>query len=80
MLSCKKATELVEKRIVEGLSSKEKVQLKMHNSMCDACRSYEKQSIIMDEAVKQYANGHHHNNLKLPSDSKEEIIKSLEKK
>ncbi len=80
MLSCKKATELVEKRIVVGLSTKERVQLKMHTSMCDACKSYEKQSIIMDEAVKQYANGHHHNNLKLSSTTKQTIIKSLDKK
>ena len=79
MLSCKRATALIEKRIVEGLSTKEHIQLKMHNNMCDACRTYEKESLIMDSAVKKYAEGHHHQDLKLSLDSKDKIIKSLDK-
>jgi hypothetical protein len=48
MLSCKKATELIEKRTLVRLSFKEKVQLRMHKSMCDACTTYEKQSKKID--------------------------------
>ncbi len=44
LLSCKKATELIEKKQVAKLSRKESVILSIHNSMCLACRSYEKQS------------------------------------
>ena len=54
MLSCKKATELIEKRSLVKLSFKEKVQLRMHKSMCDACTAYEKQSKKIDELL------HHH--------------------
>lgn len=52
MLSCKRATELIEKRTFVGLSFKEKVQLSMHKSMCDACTAYEKQSKKIDELLK----------------------------
>ncbi len=48
MLSCRKATELMEKRLLVGLSLREKMQLGMHKSMCDACTAYEKQSKLLD--------------------------------
>jgi len=54
MLSCKKATELIEKKSVINLSFKEKVQLRMHKSMCDACTAYEKQSKAIDEALHMH--------------------------
>lgn len=54
MLSCKKATELIEKRTLVRLSFKEKVQLRMHKSMCDACTAYEKQSRKIDELLHKH--------------------------
>lgn len=53
-LSCLKATELIEKKLHIKLSVKEKLRLKMHKSMCNACRRYDKQSKIMDNALKNY--------------------------
>lgn len=50
-LSCLKATELIEKKLYFRLSFKEKLQLKMHKTMCDACTNYEKQSKFMDKAL-----------------------------
>ncbi|MBI5858386.1 MAG: hypothetical protein HZB42_12150 [Sphingobacteriales bacterium] len=54
MLSCKKATELIEKRTLVKLSFKEKVQLRMHKSMCDACTAYEMQSGKIDELLHKH--------------------------
>lgn len=54
MLSCKKATELIEKRTLVRLSFREKVQLRMHKSMCDACTAYEKQSRKIDELLHKH--------------------------
>jgi len=54
-LSCLKATELIEKKLHIQLSFKEKLRLKMHKSMCNACRRYDKQSKIMDEALKKHS-------------------------
>ncbi|MFO8000959.1 MAG: hypothetical protein R6U46_06940 [Marinilabilia sp.] len=50
-LSCFKATELIEKKFHITLSFKERLQLKMHKSMCSACRLYEKQSSVLDKAL-----------------------------
>ncbi len=52
MLSCKKVTELTEKKTFTKLSNKESIQLAMHKSMCGACSLYEKQSEKMDQLLK----------------------------
>ena len=54
MLSCKKATELIEKKLLIKLSFREKVQLKMHKSFCDACTAYEKQSKLIDKLLSKH--------------------------
>lgn len=56
MLSCKKASALIDKKIEIKLSWKENMQLTMHKSMCDACTAYEKQSKKIDELL----HGHFH--------------------
>ena len=53
MLSCRKATELIEKKLLANLSFREKVQLKMHKSFCDACTAYEKQSKLIDKLLSK---------------------------
>ncbi len=51
-LSCLKATGIIEKGLHFKLSWKEKLQLKTHKMMCDACSRYEKQSLFLDKAIK----------------------------
>lgn len=50
-LSCLKATELIEKKLHFKLSTKKKLQLKVHKMMCDACTNYEKQNIIIEKSI-----------------------------
>ena len=50
-LSCLKATELIEKKMHFKLSATEKIQLKLHKMMCDACTQYEKQSLIIEKGI-----------------------------
>jgi len=52
MLSCLKASELIEKRNYSPLTIADKIQLSVHLSMCTACKTYEKQSILIDKAIK----------------------------
>jgi len=56
-LSCLKASELIEKKILFKLSFREKIQLKIHKSMCDACRIYEKQSILIEKGISMQKPG-----------------------
>ncbi|MGC8751884.1 hypothetical protein [Hydrotalea sp.] len=52
MISCLKATELIEKKSVMPLSWIDKVKLKIHLRLCDPCLHYEQQSKAIDEWVK----------------------------
>lgn len=54
MIACSEATKLVEKQHTSGLRFAEKIKLKMHLAFCDLCKQYEKQSGVIDEAVKKY--------------------------
>ena len=82
MLSCRKATGLIEKKLHFSLGPIEKIQLFMHTSMCDACKSYQKESKDMDSLLSD----HIHSHLQTPDSSsevlsddlKEQIIKKLE--
>lgn len=53
LLSCRKATALIEKKSVTSLSLKEKIGLGMHKRICDACNAYEKQSKTLDTLLRE---------------------------
>lgn len=52
LLSCRTATELMEKKHVAPLSAWQKFQLWMHTLICDACRRYQIQSDQIDKILK----------------------------
>ena len=76
-LSCLKATELIEKKLHIQLNFKQKLQLKLHKSMCKACRLYGKQSKLIDESIKK----HHIKHIEINVEAfKKEIKEKLSKK
>ncbi|HNU12996.1 MAG TPA: hypothetical protein PKI55_00970 [Chitinophagaceae bacterium] len=79
LLSCKKATELIEKKSLVGLSFRERVQLNIHKSVCEACTAYEKQSIKIDELMQKHiqAEGSGPDNTGSNTQLKEKIITKL---
>ena len=52
-LSCLKATEFIERKLNYKLNWKEKLQLKVHTSMCKACSDYEKQSVVIEKLISE---------------------------
>lgn len=79
LLSCKKATSLIEKKLIVPLSFKEKVQLNMHMGICDACKAYEKQSKKIDRLLQKHvqSEGLDQTPLVTNNDLKESILKNL---
>ncbi len=53
MLSCLKASEMIEKKLHFKLSFREKIQLKLHKMMCSACTNYEKHSIFIEKSISK---------------------------
>lgn len=52
VLSCKRVTELVEKKAEMNLGMKKELQIFMHTRFCEGCYVYKKQSKLIDEALK----------------------------
>lgn len=49
--SCKRTTELIEKKKIAPLNATDELQLKFHKMMCKTCNTYEYQSEILDKAI-----------------------------
>ncbi|VAW70192.1 hypothetical protein MNBD_GAMMA09-2011 [hydrothermal vent metagenome] len=56
MLNCKKATQLMSRAQDQKLSTKQKLQLKLHILMCRACTNYNRQLSFIKKAMQQYGN------------------------
>lgn len=80
MLSCLKATELIDKKLLMPISFKEKIQLNLHKSICDACTAYEKQSKKIDEILQKNLHVNHADQVEtIKNESlKEKILKDLQ--
>lgn len=52
LLSCKAATELMEKRLRKELTIGERFRLFLHTAMCDACRLYARQTTLLEKLFK----------------------------
>ena len=54
VLSCLKATELIERKFHVKLKLRQRLQLKIHLMICDACANYQKQSEFLDKGISQH--------------------------
>jgi len=79
MLSCKKSSELIEKKMYFRLTLIERIQLAMHISMCDACKNWKKQSKHLDKMLHKHINEQvkENDDIRLADEKKQEIILKL---
>ena len=82
LLSCQKASGLIEKKSNFSLNPIEKVQLIIHTSMCDACKGFQVQSEKIDSLLEDHIHtGPQKSNTSsdsLSADFKNQIINKLE--
>lgn len=78
MLSCKRATELVEKKSVDSLSFTENLQLNLHTMFCKTCKAYEKQSQAIDKTLSKWMkNKEEKTSVHLSENIKSKILKEI---
>lgn len=79
VLSCKKAAELIDKKSAVALSLKEGIQLQIHTTICEGCKTYQQQSKLIDELlVKHLGNQSETKNNQVENKAlKEKIISKL---
>ena len=77
--NCKKATFLIEKQQVEGITTTEESELEYHLTICGMCRVYKKQSSVITRFVKKIV-GTRNSELKLDDRFKGELQKQINMK
>ena len=73
LISCKKATELIDKASFVDLTKSEKVKLIIHLSLCSTCKNYKDESGKLDHLLKHV----HQEEKKLSPEDKHELLKKL---
>lgn len=79
VLSCKKAAELTDKKLMGQLSFMESIQLGVHRLICTCsiCGKYESHSKLLDQKITELKATHEPMTMTLSQ--KEEIIKTVVK-
>lgn len=73
--NCQKATFLIEKKQLSPLSSREKMELKIHLAGCAVCRLFQQQSIFINKMFSRTAD--HYANIKLDEDFKSRLQQKI---
>lgn len=79
MIKCKEVSQLVSRSLDNKLSLKERFALKLHLLMCKYCMRFSQQLKKLNVAIRSMSkNIEDDENIKLPSEAKKRIVKSLE--
>lgn len=73
LYNCRKATFMIEKRMVKPLTVQENIEMRLHLVTCGVCRLYIKQSRKIDLMVKQILKSTPPANIRLDDDFKKEL-------
>jgi hypothetical protein len=52
--NCKKATFLIEKRMLSKITFREKIELRIHLAGCSVCKVFDRQSKMINTMVRQF--------------------------
>ncbi len=74
--NCKEASLLAIKSKEEKISLRQKLEMRFHLYICKCCRNFQKQSVLIDEALKIYFEPQQ-SPLKMPEDFKAKIKENL---
>jgi len=78
--NCKKATFLIEKKNLNGISIREQMELKLHLAGCTVCRLFQQQSLLIDRVIKGHFLGKDMEEPKLGEQFKKDMHQLIEQK
>jgi len=78
--NCRKATHLIEKKLIDHLTFREKLELKIHLAGCSVCRVFEQQSALINRMVRELFHPPKITELKLDEKYKKQMQERIEEK
>jgi hypothetical protein len=76
--NCKRATFLIEKKLIDRLTLREKIELRIHLYGCSVCRMFDKQSAIINKMVQQFFRSSNDAEIHLEDTFKQELRHRIE--
>jgi hypothetical protein len=76
--NCLKATFLIEKKQTGKISLREQLELKIHLAGCSVCKTFERQSILINRMVQQLIHATYQPEIKLDDQIKREMQQQIE--
>ncbi|WP_426669661.1 hypothetical protein ACPPVU_00160 [Mucilaginibacter sp. McL0603] len=76
--NCKKATFLIEKKLIGRITLREQLELRIHLFGCSVCRIYQKQTIKITEMIRQLFNSAVNKETKLDDEFKKDLQDRIE--
>jgi len=78
-MDCKQASQLISQSLDRSLSLRERIALRFHTYICEACRRFGQHLNTLRVALKRMsANVENDTNITMPSETKTRIAKSIE--
>ena len=77
--NCRKATYLIEKRMLDKITLREKIELRIHLAGCSVCRLFDAQSQAINRLTKQFFQTME-KNVKLDEEYKAQLHSMIEEK
>lgn len=78
--NCNKATYLIEKQQIGQITTKEKLELKFHLAGCSICKTFMRQSIVINHLVRNLFQSSSQVDRKLDDEFKKNLQKSIDQK
>lgn len=76
--NCKKATYLIEKRMLDKITFRENIELRIHLAGCSVCRLFDQQSQIINKLTRQLFHDRS-KNITLDDEYKNQLHQQIEK-
>lgn len=78
MLDCKHASRLVSQSMDRRLSLRERLGLRLHLLLCDACTQFSRQMMVLKQAVRQWSSRvENDTRVTLPDDARQRIAAAV---
>ena len=78
-MDCKQASQVISKALDRKLTLRERLALKFHLLVCNACKQFNQQLIALRSTFKKLnAAIENDTNIQMPSETKNRLLKSIE--
>lgn len=79
MITCKQASQMISQSLDKPLSRAERLQLKLHLFICNACTRFNRQLHLLSNVVKRMrSDTENDSTIQLPPEAKVRIISNIE--